>query len=111
MVESNVLSIARAYLKRCTELVRGLARQLGVNYAPWPDVRQRMTDCQLDPVELANFLGDAEVKETECMFGMTRYRLESEDIAERIESATVAIHSESQTIEIIVLRIKGDHHG
>ncbi len=106
MADQKVASLMEAQLKRHANVVRDMARQLGVNYAPWPLVRETMEKCQIDTIDLADFLANSVVVEVWNLLGVTRFRVESADPAERISSVTVSVHQDSTTIEVVTLSIK-----
>ena len=99
----NVVSMIQAQVKRNPDVIRDLARRAGVRYAIWAEVKTIMRDHQIDRVELAEFLAKGEIRDAWVMSGVTRYRIGSEDPDLRITSATVAIHNEVVTIEVIAL--------
>ena len=108
MSNDEIESLMQAQLKRDRYAVRDMARRLGVNYAA-AAVQEKMTMAGLDIVEVAEFLARSVLKETFAMFGAVRHRVEPEapaDPDELIASATVCLHMDSMTIEIIAMRMK-----
>jgi hypothetical protein len=105
--KEGITKLTAAQLKKASIEVRDLARRLGVNFVTWDQVRELMETSQLDLVELSDFLANSVVREKWVMLGVMRYRVESEDAAERIASATVSVHADVMTIEVVALKLKG----
>jgi hypothetical protein len=106
MADGKVELLMQAQLKKERNTVRDMARRLYVNYALWEPVRETMEKCQIDTIDLAEFLANSVVVEFWNLLGLSRYRVESNDSAERIASVTVSMHQDSMTIEVVALRIK-----
>jgi hypothetical protein len=101
----NVVELMQAQLKQASNIVRDMARRFGVSYAIWPHVRETMERCQIDRIEVAEYLARCVVREVWTMLGVTRFRVESSDPADRIASVTVSVHGDIMTIEVMGLRI------
>lgn len=98
----------QAQLKKARNEVREMARRLGVDYVIWDHVREMMTNNRLDRVELAEFLAHCVVEKSWIMLGLVRYRVVSADPNERIAGATISLHREILTIEVMSLQIEED---
>ena len=83
MVGPNVVSVLEVKLEIHGH--GGVARRLGVNYAPWPKSGRQCERIRCSPIEDSRVLEVAEVKELILMFRVSRYCLEAGADYDRIE--------------------------